>query len=123
MEKQHFEILLEEMKSNFRLAFEGFEVVNNRLDRLESGQETLKSDVTDVKMHLTRVEDDQKVIKSNVKEVKLRLVRVEDGQNVVKSDVRDIKRNMGLINSIASDHETRIQKVENSLQDHLANHR
>jgi hypothetical protein len=81
-------------------------------------------------MRLTRVEDDQKVIKSDVGVLKTDVGVLKSDVGVlksdvgeVKSDVRDVKRNMGLINSIASDHETRIQTVENSLRDHLANHR
>ena len=107
-EKQYFEILLEEMRSNFRLAFEGFEIVNNRLDRLESGQANLESDVGVLKSDVGVLKSDVGELKSDVREL--------------KSDVRDVKRNMGLINSIASDHETRLQNVENSLRDHLSNH-
>lgn len=80
MEKEHFEILLERIENNFKLAFEQFELVDNRLDRLEAGQET------------------------------------------IKVDVRDIKRTVGLLHSIANDHENRLQKVETTLRDHLDNH-
>jgi len=97
MEKDHFEILLEEMKSNFRLAFESLDGVNGRLDRIESWQ-------TSVGNRLEAID------------------RLEAGQQVLKSDVRDIKRNMGLLNSIANDHESRLQGVESKLNDHLENH-
>lgn len=66
MEKQHFEILLEKMENNFRLAFEGFDGVNRRLDCLEAGQSTTND----------------------------RLVRLEAGLGSIKVDVRDIKRTL-----------------------------
>jgi chromosome segregation ATPase len=122
MEKNHFEILLEEMKSNFQLAFEGLDGVNERLDRVESwqtvadgrfdnleaGQEAIKAELCDVKQRVGHLEASSE--------------NVENGQEVIKSDVRDIKRNMGLLNSIANDHETRLQSVESTLKDHLENH-
>jgi hypothetical protein len=97
MEKEHFEILLEEMRSNFQLAFEGLDGVNGRLDRIEGWQTTVEG----------RLEA---------------MDRLEAGLEVVKTDVRDMKRNQGLLNSIANDHESRLQGVESKLQDHLENH-
>lgn len=49
MKKEYFEILLEEIKHNFQLAFEGLSGVNQRLDRLEAGQYELQDDVKDIK--------------------------------------------------------------------------
>jgi hypothetical protein len=37
-------------------------------------------------------------------------------------ELREIRRVIGLLNVIANDHETRLQTVENTLQDHLTNH-
>ncbi len=97
MEKDHFEILLEEMKSNFQLAFEGLDGVNGRLDRVEGR-------LDNVEIHLEGID------------------RLEAGLEIVKTDVREIKRNQGLLNSIANDHESRLQGVESKLKDHLENH-
>jgi chromosome segregation ATPase len=101
MKQEHFEILLEEIKGYYQLLSEGFVGVNSRLDRadrrldnLETGMEFLKTDVS--------------ILKTDV--------------SVLKTDVRDIKRNMGLVNAIASDHEGRLQTVENKLDDHLDGH-
>jgi hypothetical protein len=94
MEKEHFEILLEEMRSNFQLAFEGLDGVNGRLDNLEAGQ----------------------------KEIVGRLDKLEAGVATIKIDIRDMKRNQGLLNSIANDHESRLQGVESKLKDHIENH-
>ena len=49
MEKEHFEILLEHMNANTQAALEGFDGVNLRLDRLESGQHELKLDFREMK--------------------------------------------------------------------------
>lgn len=94
MKKDHFEILLEEMRSSFQLAFEGHDGLNGRLEKIEG----------------------------LVGNIEGRLAKLEVGQEVIKTDVRVIKRNTGLLNSIANDHETRIQGVENNLKDHIADH-
>lgn len=94
MKKEHFEILLEKIEGNFQLAFEKFDLVDDRLDRLETGH--------------ARLETGQE--------------RLEAGQQAIKVDVRDIKRTVGLLHSIANDHENRLQNVEVALRDHLDNH-
>lgn len=70
MEKNHFEILLEEMKSNFQLAFEGLDGVNGRLDKLEAGQKTIL-------VRLDQLEAGQKAVLA-------RLDNVEAGQGTIK---------------------------------------
>ncbi len=92
MEKNHFEILLEHIESNTQLLAEGLVGVNERLDKVDGRLEKV----------------DGRLDKADG-----RLDRLEAGQEIIKTDVRDIKRNMGLINSIANDHETRLQGVEN----------
>jgi len=94
MKKEHFEILLEKIEGNFQLAFEKFDLVDDRLDRLETGHEKLEAGHA----------------------------RLEAGQETIKVDVRDIKRTVGLLHSIANDHETRLQNVETTLRDHLDDH-
>jgi hypothetical protein len=73
MEKEQFEILLEEMKSNFQLAFESLDGVNGRLDRitawqtgaderfenLETGLEVIKFDLRDAKAKVERLHKNQ----------------------------------------------------------------
>ena len=122
MKKEHFEILLEEMKSNFQIAFEGLDGVNGRLDRIEAWQTVADG-------RFDNLETGQVAIKAKLCDVKQRVVNLEassenleGGLEVIKSDVRDMKRNQGLLNSIANDHETRLQGVESTLKDHLENH-
>ena len=111
MEKEHFEILLEEMRSNFQLAFEGLDGVNGRLDRIEGWQTTVEGRLE----AMDRLEAGLEVVKIELGSVKTEL-------GVVKTDVRDMKRNQGLLNSIANDHESRLQGVESKLKDHIENH-
>jgi len=139
MEKDHFEILLEHIESNTQLLAEGQAGMNERLNRLESGQEEIKEKllVQDVleagqKVILTRldkIEAGQKgvltrldILEAGQKGVLTRLDKIEAGQKAIKSDTRDTRRNMGLLNSIANDHESRLQGVESKLKDHLENH-
>ena len=97
MEKDHFEIILEHIESNTKLLAEGQAGMNERLNRLESGQEAIK----------------EKLLTQDV---------LVAGQEVIKAELRDMKRNQGLLNSIANDHESRLQGVESKLKDHLENH-
>ena len=125
MEKDHFEILLEHVESNTKLLAEGMAGMNERLNRLESGQEEIKEKllVQDVlvagqKVILTRLD----ILEDGHNGILTRLDKIEAGQETIKSDTRDIKRGMGLLNSIANDHESRLQGVESKLKDHLENH-
>ncbi|MFC1655201.1 hypothetical protein ACFL2F_05280 [Myxococcota bacterium] len=97
MEKDHFEILLEHVESNTKLLAEGLVGVNQHLERLESGQEAIK----------------EKLLIQDV---------LVTGQEVIKAELRDMKRNQGLLNSIANDHESRIQGIESQIKDHIDNH-
>lgn len=136
MEKDHFEILLKEMKGNFQLAFEGLDGVNGRLDKVdgrldniegrldhaEAGQTAIREDVGETRQWVERLEAGQAAIREDVGEARQRVERLEAGQDVIKAGVRDTKRNTGLFNSVANDHESRLQDVESSLKDHLENH-
>ena len=122
MEKAHFEILLEEMKSNFQLAFEGLDGVNGRLDKVDGRLDNVEGRLDNIEGRLGHVEAGQAAIKADVGETRQRAERLEAGQAVIKADVRDAKRNTGLFNSVANDHESRLQGVESSLRDHLENH-
>jgi hypothetical protein len=48
--------------------------------------------------------------------------RVDQRFDILEKEAREIKRVVGLLSVIANDHETRLQTVENTLQDHLTNH-
>lgn len=92
MEKEHFEIILEHMQSQFKIFGEGLEGLRNSLDSFKV-------------------------------EVRERFDRLEKRMDRIEIIVRDIKRTVGLLHTIANDHETRLQKVESQLEDHLNNHR
>ena len=98
MEKEHFEIILEHMQSQFKIFGEGLEGLRNSLDGLK----------VEVRESFDRLE-------GRIDTLDGRLGRIE----IV---VRDIKRTVGLLHAIANDHETRLQKVESQLEDHLTNH-
>ena len=49
MEKEHFEVLLEEIRGNTQLALEGFDGVNLRLDRLESGLDGVQFEIREMR--------------------------------------------------------------------------
>ena len=80
MEKEHFEILLERIEDNTKLALEGVAAANDRLERIEAGQAE------------------------------------------IKKDLREVKSTVGLLHSIANDHEGRLRKLEAALEDHVAEH-
>jgi hypothetical protein len=98
MEKEHFEIILEHMQSQFKIFGEGLEGLHDSLDGFK----------VEVRERFDRLE-------GRIDTLEGRLGRIE----IV---VRDIKRTVGLLHAIANDHETRLQKVESQLEDHLTNH-
>ena len=95
MEKEHFEILLERIESNFQLVFERFDFVDERLDRLEAGHAAHDDKFAKIEAHLS-VHDD-------------RLDRLEAGQESLITDVQEIKRKVSQLQAIANDHESRFQ--------------
>lgn len=98
MEKEHFEIILEHMQSQFKIFGEGLEGLRNSLDGFK----------VEVREGFDRLE-------GRMDALEVRMGRIE-------LIVRDIKRTVGLLHAIANDHETRLQKVESKLEDHLNNH-
>lgn len=84
MEKDYFEILLEHVESNTQLLAEGLVGVNERLDRMEAGQEAIKKKM----LVQDKLEAGQQMTLGH-------LEKLEAGQEFIKTDVRDIKRNTG----------------------------
>ena len=82
----------------FGALFDGFDAVNQRLDRIES-EHGKKFDV-----------------------LEQRLDRIEMRFDVIETDVGDIKKSLVLLKSIASDYENRLYKVEKVLMAHIESH-
>ena len=108
MKQEHFEILLERMEGNFQLAFEKFDLVDSRFEKIDARFEQMDSRFEQIDTRFARVDS--------------RLDRLEVGQESMKVDIRDIKRTVGLLHSIANDHQTHLQNVETTLRDHLDHH-
>jgi septation ring formation regulator EzrA len=107
MGKEHFEVILERIQHNTELMLEGFSGMNQRFDRLEGR-------VGNVEERLDRVEVAQEVTNRRLHNLEEGQAKLEQGQVEIKSDVREIKRTVGLLQTIASDHETRIQSIEST---------
>ncbi|MBN2358147.1 MAG: hypothetical protein JXR83_01755 [Deltaproteobacteria bacterium] len=77
------------------LALEGLDAVNRRLDQTN-----------------------QRIDETNqrIDETNRRVANIE-------TDVHEIKGVLGLLKSIATDHETRLQKIEHAFREHLGSHR
>ena len=115
MQKNYFEILLEEMNHNFKLAFEGLNGNNQRLDGVIQRMDRFESQQTGMTQHLDKLA--------------LKVDRLESGQDeirqdvgVLKQDVREINQTLGILVPISKSQESRLQRVEYTLQDHLKNH-
>ncbi|MBN2360778.1 MAG: hypothetical protein JXR83_15090 [Deltaproteobacteria bacterium] len=76
------------------LALEGLAGVNQRLDQTDQ----------------------------RVAAIETRVAHIETKVEHIETDVHEIKGVLGLLKSIATDHEARLQKVENIVRDHLAGH-
>ena len=101
MEQKHFEILLENMHGDIKLVAEGVGQLSQRVDNLTEAVGGLTERVAAVETRLDGVE-----------------TRLEN----IEVDVREIKQGMGVLTSICSNHESRLQTVEYTLRDHLAGH-
>jgi len=80
--------------AKFDVLFEAQESLKAGQESLKAGQESLKADVAGLK----------------------------DGQRDIRKDLGEVKSSVGLLHTISNQHEARLQKVESTLVDHLANH-
>ncbi len=84
MEKDKFEILLEEMRSNFRMAFEGLTGVNQRLDRFDARQDRMESRLDRIEARMDRQE-------SRMERLEDAVLELAGDTRVLKQDVSEIK--------------------------------
>lgn len=134
MKQEHIEILLEQIAGDTRLVMEGLDGVNTRLDRLEACHERdegrleileggmlgLKAGLDDLRVDVKDLQVGQEKLRVDVKDLQTGQEKLQKGQDILKTDVRTIKRSIGLLGPVAGDHETRLQALEGSLRDHLA---
>jgi chromosome segregation ATPase len=134
VEKEHFEVILEEIKHNNQALLEGFSLMSNRfggvetrlerveerLEGVELGQIALMTDMKEVKSDISQIKTDQAEMKADINQIKIDQAEMKNDQAEVKADqaeikldLRDIKRSSGLLHPIANDHENRIQGLEN----------
>ena len=108
MEKEHFEVILEDIKGKFDFLVEGFEGIKQRQDKLDSKFDKLDSKVDKLDVKVTVL--DQRVDK------------LERSVGEIQQDVRAIKKDVGILHAVANQHENRIQDLESAQKDHLADH-
>ncbi len=61
-------------------------------------------------------------MENRIGHVEKHIYHVESDIGEIKKDVKEIKQNTGLLTSITNYHETRLQNVESSFQEHLEKH-
>ena len=105
MEKEHFEILLENIHSQVMLLGEGQQMLGQQMDR-----------------RFAQVDQRFSEVDQRFDEVDRRFSDIHRELTELKVEVREIKRPLGLLQVIANDHEERIQSVEHDLKDHLDKH-
>jgi hypothetical protein len=115
MQQEHVEILLEQIAGNTQLTLEGLDIVNSRLGRLEAGHDRTEARLEIIEGGLAGLKAGQDDLRAGQEKLK---ADVGD----LKADVRDIKCSVGLLGSVAGDHETRLQTLESTLRDHVTNH-
>jgi len=86
-----------------------------KLEALFDGQERLKADVSELKAGVSE-------LKTDVSELKTGQASLKTGQREIRKDLGEVKSSMGLLHTMVSGHEARLQKVEGNLAGHLANH-
>ncbi|HUU00939.1 MAG TPA: hypothetical protein VM425_05795 [Myxococcota bacterium] len=91
-----------------------FDVLFEGQESLKAGQESLKADVGELKADVGELKTDVGELKTDVGELKT-------GQREILKDLREVKSSVGLLHTIANQHEARLQKGEGTLADHMAN--
>jgi len=85
-----------------------------KIDALFEGQESLRTDVAGLKADVAGLKTGQEGLRTDIAGLRV-------GQREIRGEVREVKSSVGLLHAIANQHESRLQKVEGSLADHLAN--
>jgi len=129
MDQNHLETLLEQIHGDVRLVAEGLDGVNQRLDRhdqrfdqMDRRFEQMELSFGKLTLRMDGMEASMGRMERRLGGVETRLDGVESTMAGVLADTRAIKRGMGVLQSIANDHESRIQGLENTTRDHLAGH-
>ena len=120
MKQEHFEILLEQIAGNTQLALEGLDGVNTRLDRLEAGHNRTEGRLEIIEGGLSGLKAGQDDLQAGQDDLRTKYGNLQKGQDILKTDVRSIRRSIGLLVPLAGDHETRLQTLEVTLRDHIA---
>jgi predicted nuclease with TOPRIM domain len=109
MEKEHFEIILEDINGKFQLVIEGHQMLAERMDRFESRIEDrmdrFESRIEDRMGHFeSRIEDRMGHFES----------RIQDRMGTIEIDIQEIKESIGSINSNLKRHDTLISVPSSS---------
>jgi hypothetical protein len=73
MKENHFEILLEEIRGNSQLAFEGIDVINQRMGRMESDIALIKNNINQITTKNSKFEQSIDLLQSIVSDHEARI--------------------------------------------------
>jgi outer membrane murein-binding lipoprotein Lpp len=119
MESEHFEILLEEMRSHFQLLAEGHAGL---LDRLARDKEELKQEIRVVAARVDRVETRLDRVEAKVDKVEAKVDKLTVKVDRIEKSQRAMKKQMSAFFEGQAEHESRLDHLEESLAGQLAEH-
>lgn len=109
MEKEHFEILLEEMRGHFQLLAEGYA---DLLERMARNRDELLHEIRAVGARVDRVETRLDKVETKVDKLTVKVDRIEKSQ-------RAMKKQMTAFVESQAEHESRIEQLEESIAGQL----
>ena len=111
LKKEHFEILLEAIDTKFDIMMEGYQTLDNKIDKLDARVDGLSDE-----LHSTR---DELIflINANIERSEERLTKkIEDGDNVVKESlIGHIDQKIDEVKDILNVHEDRLNQHDERL--------
>jgi chromosome segregation ATPase len=115
MKKELFEVLLENIDSKVSLMAESLEGVHGRLDQADGERRQLLESHERVDLRLRALETGQAKLEQGQ-------TNLQQGMSEVRDELRGVRHTVGLLHTIATSHESRLQTVENNLRDHIDRH-
>jgi len=123
MPKAQVEIMLEDIRSDFKVFGEGLNDVRRELGEVKGTVALILEDIDEIKSDIVEMKSDIVEMKSDIVEMKSDIVEIKSDIVEIKSDIVEIREELSEVNgkldnkaekNVTDNHETRIVKLEKS---------
>ena len=114
MPKAQVEIMLEGIRSDFKVFGEKLDGIDTRLMNVENKVDVIEEKVERIDLRLINVENRLVDVENKVEAVDARLISIENKSDLILEDIDAVKANNVNSKEINIDHENRILKLEKS---------